>query len=203
MDIERIIQRIKEGAEIPYFIFISGGSGAGKTFLARMLMSLLGDEAVLIEMDNYFKDAGDETLPIFGGRVSFDLPSSYHLDEIREGLRELKNSKPITVPVYSICKNQRIGQARVEQKKIVIVDGLYASMVSDVIENPDQKVNIFVLATTQTRLQRRVERNMAQFDCSLESIENYFFKYIEPIDQMYVSKQKADITIKNDHRKDE
>lgn len=203
MNIELIVQKIKEAQELPYFVFISGGSGAGKTFLARKLMLQFENEATLIEMDDYFKDTDDATLPMFGGRVSFDLPSSYHLDEIREGLRELKNSKPITVPVYSICKNQRIGQIRVEQKKIVIVDGLYASMVSDVIENPDQKVNIFVWATTQIRLQRRVKRDMARFDCSLESIGSYFFKYIEPIDQMYVSKQKADITTKSDYRKDE
>ena len=201
MDIDELISRLGKISVRPFFIFISGGSCSGKTFLAKKLMLLLKNDATLIEMDDYFKDREDETLPMFGGKLSFDLPDSYHLDEIRQGLIELKESKQISVPIYDIGSNKRIGRKVVEQKEIIIVDGLYASKVSDAIVDVNQKINVLILTSTHIRIQRRIKRDRERFGCSSEEIINSFLKFVEPVDKLYVSKQKADIIIQNNYRK--
>lgn len=197
INIDQIIQKIEAAEMDPYFVFISGGSCTGKTFLAKLLMSGLENQTTLIEMDDYFKDKDDVTLPMFGGRLSFDLPTSYCLDDLKKDLDDLMQHKQITMPIYDINCNRRIDKKAMEGKKIIIVEGLYASMVSDIIEKDKQKITILMRASSKTRLERRIKRDTARFSWSEKAIENYFYSFIEPIDKMYISKQKATMIIEN------
>ena len=197
MNIEEIVQRIENAKTSPFFVFISGGSCVGKTYLTRKLLARFGDEATVLEMDCYFKDRDDTTLPMFGSRTSFDLPESFYLKELRNDLKRLIEVGRINVPIYDISRNFQLGKRIMHRNKIIIVEGLYASIVSDAIESPNQKVNILITASTQTRLQRRIDRDTSRFDWSEKAIETYFFDQIEPIYKMYFSKQSAEVMIEN------
>ena len=198
MEIRAIVEKVEKSGRNPFFIFISGESCAGKTFLAKKLLAYFKDEAALIEMDDYFKDRDDPSLPMFGGRLSFDLPTSYWLEEIKTDVTDLKHYIQIGMPTYDILKNVRTGKRLFDRKRVIIVEGLYASMVSDAIINPEEKINIMVKAATKTRLTRRIQRDVARFSWSEEDIESYFYSHIEPIGKMYISRQKADLIIEND-----
>lgn len=197
MDLNPILEIISNAIVFPYFIFISGGTCSGKTFLAKILKDFYPQECEILQMDNYFKDKDDPTVPTMGGFLSFDLPNSYLKEEIKQDILKLAEGVEISSPVYSIGLNKRVGYQSIKSKKIIIVEGLYASQISGVIENPLQKINVFVSASLENMLKRRIERDLENFGISKEKTTERFYKLVEGPYRMYLVKQKADVRIEN------
>ncbi len=81
-------------------ILIAGPSGAGKSRLA----SRLG--LPILQLDDYYKDGDDPTLPRFAsGTVDWDDPSAWNVESAMSGLRDLSAGGTTDVPVYDISAN--------------------------------------------------------------------------------------------------
>lgn len=147
-------------------------------------------------MDNYFKDCHDPTLPCFGQSPSFDMPGSYHLNELRSDIQSLLFGLPIEMPIYEIKNNQRIGKKIIDPAKIVVVEGLYASHFSDIVSNLSQKLSIFIQCDPELIFQRRIDRDVELGFAPKIAIENYRCN-VEPIHRMLIQNQKTDLIIIN------
>lgn len=184
-----------------FFVFISGGTCSGKSYMARLLKEIFGNDCTLLEMDNYFKNSGDISLPKLGGRVSFDLPKSYHRKEMKDDFRRLIKGNIISSPVYDIQKNERVGTQLVSLTKIVIIEGLYASMMSELIENPCQKLSIFISASSENMLKRRIKRDLELFGFAEERVLKMFYSLVNVPYERYVLRQQkiVDMIIENNY----
>lgn len=182
-------------------ILIAGGSCSGKSYLSRRLEALLanfGEVPVILKLDDYMKEINDPTLPMTRTGVPlFDTPESYRMKEAESHLHDLIEGKPIEGPVYDLGKNQLV-PGKTETKypeRVIIVDGLFATMVAEGLTVPTLRV--FVEATPEVRLQRRIERDAKRFGIEQALIERVFWSVIQPAHVRFIKPQKrlADFVI--------
>lgn len=185
-------------------IAIAGGSCSGKSYFCECLeekLEILNIPKTKFTLDDYFKDITDPCIPCGNnGKPMFDSPGSYREDEIAEHLTATIAGKTINCPVYCIEKNLRtIGETiRVNPEKVIIVDGLFAIRVVEKIDAP--KMCIFVEASTEIRLQRRIKRDEKRFNVDPRITTDTFWSEVEPAYLKYVQPQKSssDLIIVNE-----
>ena len=71
-------------------VALGGGSGSGKTSIARALAKKLGKDATLFSFDNYYHDQRNLTLEE-RTKVNYDSPSSLDIDLFIEHLKAIKS----------------------------------------------------------------------------------------------------------------
>ena len=184
-------------------IGVTGPSCSGKTYfadkIAEKFLSEMGMIISRLGMDNYYKDRDDPTVRDAMGRINFDWPGAYHMDEFRDVMLLLTRGKDIIEPDYDIRKNKRrsnLGKP-VKAGRIIIVEGLY---VIDVLRDiREDSIKVFIDVSEKVQLQRIKQRN-AKYGFSGSAIEKAFYDKIYPCQKKFVTPQKssADIVIAND-----
>ncbi|GAY63719.1 hypothetical protein CUMW_227900 [Citrus unshiu] len=101
-------------------IGLAGPSGAGKTIFTEKILNFMPSIAV-ISMDNY----NDSSRVVDG---NFDDPRLTDYDTLLENVRDLREGKPVQVPIYDFKSSSRTGYRTVEvpSSRIVIIEGIYA-----------------------------------------------------------------------------
>ena len=109
----------------PFVIGIAGGTGSGKTTVARRIYeSLHLDSAVFLDQDSYYKDLGHLSLEE-RRRVNFDHPDSLDDDLLVEQLRCLLERRAIDKPTYDFAAyNRAAATVRIEPRDVVLVEGI-------------------------------------------------------------------------------
>ena len=173
----------------PYIIGVAGGSGSGKTFFARELQKILGDEScTILYQDNYYIDQshrfdGD------GGSVNFDHPNSLDFDLLAQGLAELRAGKPIKVPMYDSATHTRVKETiDCHPKKIILVDGILILDSSVVREQLDEAV--FFDTPEELRFKRRLERDVHERGRTAEGVKKQFDLQVRPMHNQFVEPSK-------------
>ena len=94
----------------PFVIGIAGGTGSGKTTVARRIYeSLHLDAAVFLDQDSYYREMGH--LPLEERKkLNFDHPDSLDNDLLAEHLRRLVDRQAIEKPVYDFSAHTRTGE---------------------------------------------------------------------------------------------
>lgn len=98
-------------------IVLAGPSGAGKSRLSGRLRQRFGWPT--LRLDDFYKDAGDPTLPIIAsgknaGLVDWDHPDSWRREDAMAALVELCRTGSVDVPVYSIAESRHTGTEHLE-----------------------------------------------------------------------------------------
>ncbi len=78
-----------------FFIGIAGGSGTGKTALAKELKKHFGRKAKMLHMDKYQRFG--EKLPEFFGMKNWDCPGAIKWNKLQKDLISLKKKKGIVI----------------------------------------------------------------------------------------------------------
>ncbi|XP_057421373.1 inorganic pyrophosphatase TTM2-like isoform X2 [Lotus japonicus] len=99
---------------------VAGPSGAGKTAFTEKILNILPGIAV-ISMDNY-----NDSSQIVDG--NFDDPRVTDYETLLRNIRDLKEGKPVQVPIYDFKSSSRTGYRTVDvpSSRIVIIEGIYA-----------------------------------------------------------------------------
>ncbi len=179
-------------------ILIGGGSGSGKTYVLSRVIELLGSENLThISIDDYYKKLD---MPFEERRkVNFDHPKAFDWPLLQDHLEKLKNDKTIEKPIYDFTISNRTDKTiSIIPKKLVIVEGIMALVNKKVRDLSD--LNVFIDATRENRLVRRIERDQKERARSYESIINQYFSTVLPMYEEIIgpSKYYADIIINND-----
>ena len=180
----------------PLLIGIAGGTGSGKSTVARNVAAALGSAAVaFIEMDAYYWDLA--RMPLDDrNRANFDHPGAFDLDLLAEHLAALSQGNAVEMPVYDYRQHVRApGSRRVEPGEVVVVDGLL--LFADERLRRVLDVKVFVDADADIRLVRRIQRDVAERGRSLDSILDQYLATVHPMHLQFVepSKRYADIIV--------
>src|SRR6476646_2502896 len=91
----------------PLIIGVAGGTGSGKSTVARNVAAALGDASVaFIDMDAYYLDHAHLTLEE-RRKVNWDHPNAVDWDHLVRQLAQLAGGAPIDKPVYDFVAHAR------------------------------------------------------------------------------------------------
>ena len=180
-------------------VLIGGGSASGKTYvLKKVLEKIPSDKIAHISIDDYYKDFSD--LPFEERtKINYDHPKSFDWKLMNEQLRALKNGQTIEKPIYDFTTHSRSKQTEiVEPKEMIVIEGIMALVNKDLRALGDLKV--FINASRERRLVRRIERDMKERGRSYESIIEQYFTTVQPMFEEIIapSQYYADLIINND-----
>jgi uridine kinase len=180
----------------PLVIGIAGGTGSGKSTVARRVAeSLPGMSVAFIDMDGYYKNYAD--LPVDQRRkINWDHPDSIDWDLLENQLAELAAGRAIEKPVYDFVQHVRNPQrVAVPPADVVVIDGILLFVEPRVRDLCDVKV--FVDADADIRLIRRIRRDIARRGRPLEEILDQYLKTVHPMHLQFVepSKRYADVIV--------
>lgn len=180
----------------PILVGVAGGSGSGKTTVARRITKAFDSASVVhMDMDSYYKDLMHLTLPE-RRKVNFDHPDAFDTELFTAHLSALKSNLPIAKPVYDFTRSTRSEQVvQLTPAPVVVVEGIMVLAVPEVRALLDAK--IFVATDDDIRFIRRLERDVTERGRSLESIIEQYTKTVRPMHHAFVepSKRHADIII--------
>lgn len=180
----------------PLIIGLGGGSGSGKTTIARSILEAIGpDNVALIQHDAYYHDQTD--LPMEERvKVNYDHPDSFETSLLVEHLRELRAGRAIERPIYDFTVYNRLPDTvRVEPKPVVIVEGILVLYEPELRELMDLK--IYVDTDPDLRIMRRLERDLNERGRSFDSVHDQYLATVRPMHLQFVepSKRYADMVI--------
>jgi len=177
-------------------IGICGGTGSGKTTIARAIVEAVGRaNVVLVEQDSYYRNLADMPLDE-RHQANFDHPDSIDSDMMVNHLIRLKQGLSVEMPLYDFVTHTRSEEIEIiNPKPVVIVEGILIFAESRVLDLLD--VRVFVDTPDDVRLMRRLRRDITErgrtFERTLEQYERTIrpmhFEFVEP------SKRHADIII--------
>ncbi len=177
-------------------IGICGGTGSGKTTIARKIVEAVGKEnVILLEQDSYYRNLADMPLDE-RHQANFDHPDSIDSDMLVNHLKRLKGGHSIEMPIYDFKSHTRSDKTdHIVPKPVVIVEGILIFAEPRVLDVLD--VRVFVDTPDDIRFIRRLRRDIVERGRTVESVIAQYFATVRPMHFEFVepSKRNADIII--------
>ena len=181
----------------PKAVGISGGSCSGKSTLTHKMFEQLGPEqCVILPQDDYFFGLGDA--PQGKGGPNFDHPDAVDFDQLCNQLAQLKRGQTIDRPLYDFPTHMPKSEtARTEPRPVILIDGILILQHQPLRDLFD--LSIFVECDTETRLARRLERDVRERGRTTRSVQEQFANQVGPMHDLHVepSKTYADIVVES------
>ncbi|NOU94179.1 uridine kinase [Paenibacillus sp. LMG 31456] len=177
-------------------IGIAGGTGSGKTTVARSIIEKLGNEQItFISQDNYYKDHADME---FNQRekINYDHPLAFDNDLLLQQLNELKQMTTTLSPTYDFSTHSRSTRTlELLPNPIIILEGLH--VLSDEPIRNMLDIKVFVDTDPDVRILRRVLRDIQERGRSVQSVYEQYMSTVKPMHEAFIepSKKYADIII--------
>ncbi|MGN7764167.1 uridine kinase [Paenibacillus sp. 22594] len=178
-------------------IGIAGGTGSGKTTVARSVIDRLGtDKVTFISQDNYYKDHSYLSFEERGA-INYDHPLAFDTELLIEHLDCLQAGQAAYAPVYDFTIHARSTDKTVEllPNNIVIVEGLH--VLSDEKLRGQLNIKVFVDTDPDVRILRRVLRDIEERGRTIRSIHTQYLTTVKPMHEAFIepSKKYADLII--------
>ena len=180
----------------PLMIGIAGGTGSGKSTVARRLAAALADSSMaFVEMDSYYRNFTGRTMQELH-RINWDHPDAFDIDLFVEHLDAMAAGEPVDKPVYDYTIHARSDETvRIPRVDVVVVDGILLFTDERVRQRLDVKV--FVDADADIRLVRRIKRDMVSRGRPLDEILEQYVNTVRPMHLQFIepSKRWADVIV--------
>ena len=180
----------------PLIIGIAGGTGSGKTTVARKVAAALPPGAVLIiEHDSYYQDREDLSHDQ-RAQLNYDHPESLDNDLMLQQLQALRQGETVELPIYDFKTHlRRKDTRRAEPAPVVILEGILVFVDARVRRMLDMK--LFVDTDADIRIMRRIRRDIEDRGRDFNNIREQYYSTVRPMHLKYVepSKRWSDLII--------
>ena len=181
---------------IPSFVIgIAGGTGAGKTTVAKQVADHVGEAVTRIPLDNYYKDLSHLEYEERKA-VNYDHPSAFEWELLREHLNALLLGQPVAMPRYDFEIHNRADETiTVEPTDVIVLEGILSLYDERVLETLDLRV--YVMTDADVRILRRIQRDVIERGRDLEGVMSQYLETVKPMHEQFVdpTKKNADVII--------
>lgn len=163
---------------------IAGGSGSGKSWLARYLKRNLAVRAVIVSMDWYYRDQrGLSRAQAL--RLNVDQPGAIEFVLLRRQLAELLRGKTVRAPCYDFATHTRQRRTRrLAPAPVVILEGLFVLQDRRIRQMLD--FSVFLDVPADVRLIRRVRRDVDARHIDLHETLRLYKTFVRPMNMRWV-----------------
>lgn len=180
----------------PVIIGIAGGTGSGKTTVARAIYDRVGrDRIEWISHDSYYRDF-EGLSPEERHHINFDHPDSLETELLARHVDVLCKGASVEIPIYDFTTHSRKQETvRVEPRRVIIVEGIL------VLAEPELRkrihIKLFVDTDSDIRFMRRLVRDIKTRGRTMESVIEQYMTTVRPMHEEFVepSKRYADLII--------
>ena len=167
-------------------IGISGGSGSGKTYIAKGLTKRYKKGFVnLIYQDSFYKDLSHLTIEQRAEK-NFDNPEAIDFELLIQVIKTLSLGDPVQIPIYDFTKHIRTNNfIDLKPSPIIVLDGTLIYTQPKLLELIDLK--IFIDAPDKLRLSRRIKRDTDERGRTPNSIMTQYSKSVRPMFDQFVA----------------
>ena len=176
-------------------IGVAGGTGSGKTTLAKHIANAFGDRVAVITHDSYYRAQNDKTIEE-RALQNYDHPDAFETDLLCRHLEMLASGQAVDVPVYDYTIHNRAEETvRVEPKPVIVLEGILLFSDEQLRETMDLK--IFVDTDADERILRRIMRDTSERGRTLESVIKQYLTTVKPMHDAFVEpfKRYADVIV--------
>jgi uridine kinase len=180
----------------PIVIGVAGGTGSGKTTVAKEIYSEFANQSILmIEQDAYYKDQSD--IPMEERlQTNYDHPLAFDNDLLIKHIEQLLQYKPIEKPVYDYAQHTRSSEIiPIEPKDVIILEGILVLEDKRLRELMD--IKLFVDTDADIRIIRRMARDIRERGRTIDSVIEQYTSVVRPMHLQFIepTKRYADIII--------
>nr|CAG4645492.1 EOG090X050I [Lynceus sp. MCZ IZ 141354] len=200
--------KIYNGFEMktPFLIGVAGGTASGKSTVCSRIMEKLGQDeidhrqrqVVCISQDSFYRELTPaESIMASRGTFNFDHPDAFDSELVYQTLQNILAGKVCHVPIYDFRTNSRKLDESIViyPADVVLFEGIlvfYNDRIRDLFH-----MKLFVDTDADTRLSRRVLRDMRERGRDLEQILNQYILLVKPAFEEFClpTKKFADVII--------
>ena len=182
-------------SQAPIIVGIAGGTGSGKTTVARRVREGVGERSAMIQHDWYYHDQSHLEIEE-RALLNFDHPDSLDNELLVEHLRQLKSGRAVEVPQYDFTRHARAEQTMcIRPLPVIVVEGILLFAIPELREVFD--IKLYVDTDADIRVFRRVRRDIRDRGRDFETIREQYYRTVRPMHLEFVepSKRWADLII--------
>jgi uridine kinase len=180
----------------PIVIGVAGGSGSGKTTVAKEIYRQFADQSILIiEQDAYYKDQSEKSMDE-RLNTNYDHPLAFDNDLLIQHITALQAYESIEKPVYDYTAHTRSDKIiPVDAKDVIILEGIL--ILEDERLRDLMDIKLFVDTDADVRIIRRMVRDIRDRGRTIESVIEQYTSVVRPMHNQFIepTKRYADIII--------
>eukprot|EP00271_Cylindrocystis_brebissonii_P011787 TRINITY_DN29737_c0_g1_i1.p1 TRINITY_DN29737_c0_g1~~TRINITY_DN29737_c0_g1_i1.p1 ORF type:complete len:345 (+),score=61.01 TRINITY_DN29737_c0_g1_i1:196-1230(+) len=188
----------------PFIIGVAGGTASGKTSVCRRIMEQLeqqekagslGGRLVSLSQDSFYRDLTEEQHANIDA-FNFDHPDAFDFPELLALMHKLKAGEEGTVPEYDYVTSARLPESTtIKGATVILLEGILLFHLPEMRDLFDLK--IFVDTDADTRLVRRLRRDISERGRDVMSVLDRYERTVKPSFESYISPTKkfADIIV--------
>ncbi|MEI7728445.1 MAG: uridine kinase [Verrucomicrobiota bacterium] len=176
-------------------IAIAGGSGSGKTWLARELQHRLEPLAAILSLDDFYADLS-HLVPSERAARNFDDPEAIDWALFQQCLEGILRGHPVWLPQYDFTTHTRKSRPRRwPPKPVVLVEGLWPWRHARL--RALYALKVFRAETEETRFNRRLARDIEKRGRTPDSVRQQWSGQVQPMYARFIHPQmrSADVTL--------
>jgi uridine kinase len=183
-------------AKKPIVIGVAGGSGSGKTTVAKEIYRQFANQSILIiEQDAYYKDQSEKSMEE-RLKTNYDHPLAFDNELLIQHIMSLQAYESVEKPVYDYTAHTRSDKIiPVDAKDVIILEGIL--ILEDERLRDLMDIKLFVDTDADVRIIRRMVRDIRDRGRTLESVIDQYTSVVRPMHNQFIepTKRYADIII--------
>lgn len=189
----------------PFLIGVAGGTASGKSTVCARIMEKLGQvdvdhaqrKVITISQDYFYRELPPaEKAKALKGQYNFDHPDAFNDELMLKTLKDILDGKKITLASYDYRTNSSSENLQTfYPADVVIFEGILVFYFPEIRNLFHMK--LFVDTDSDTRLARRVPRDINERGRDLEQVLNQYMRFVKPAFEEFClpTKKHADVII--------
>jgi len=194
------------GSKTPFLIGVSGGTASGKSTVCSRIMEKLGQDeidhrqrqVVCISQDSFYRELNpSEKLKAAKGLFNFDHPDAFDNQLLQKTLEDILEGRVCQIPLYDFKTNSRREDefVTIYPADVLLFEGILVFYFAEIRNFFHMK--LFVDTDADTRLSRRVLRDIRERGRDLEQVLTQYTTLVKPAFEEFClpTKKFADVII--------